>query len=217
MSLRTSSRPGTPGFAAGTAVPESPFGGTFPVDDDDDELMQPAQYIMRRDTSQKRYQDLHDEEWADVGASSARLARSRSASSMTAPDDEEYDLVEGSDDGERPLLPSPSSHSFPRHYRKFSEFMSSPAAGSRRSSLGSFERERKWGWSWSFLLGGRRRRLTVGLPSVQALREALSFGPGSTSPARRYRLGVWKTTLRDMWGIVWPAILSWCFIAWSLS
>ncbi|EAU91469.2 hypothetical protein CC1G_01958 [Coprinopsis cinerea okayama7 len=206
--FRASSRPGTPTLGGSLVVPESPFRGVS-VDEEDEDPMQPSQYsnsILRRESAQRRYHDDHDEEWSDVGG----MGRSASTSSMALKEEEDYDMVnnETSDDQQAPFLPAPSSHS--KHKRKFSEFISAPyIKGVKRGSTS----ER--GWSWSFELAGRRRRISLRPPDIAGLRNLVSLfeGPG----LHRKRQSLLAVTVVDYLSVSWPGVLTWCFIAWCLS
>ncbi|TFK23929.1 hypothetical protein FA15DRAFT_687684 [Coprinopsis marcescibilis] len=187
--LRASSRPGTPGL--GPTLPGSPFlyaGG--PLDDEDEDPMQPSQYaILRRETSQRRYED-HDEEWSDVG---------QAQSNRTSSNDEDgFDLVNKEDDSSgTSLLPITTNAAHQKHNRKFSEFISAPDAGKRGANAGR-------SWTFSPSMAGFKNLL--GLLGIKTSEESMHGRPG-----------VCASTAGDMLSVSWPAFITWCIIVWRLS
>ncbi|KAH6914339.1 hypothetical protein BKA70DRAFT_1421118 [Coprinopsis sp. MPI-PUGE-AT-0042] len=207
-SYRASSRPGTPSLAGSLAVPESPFAYAHPEDEEDP--MQPSQYMMRRDSAQRRYDD-HDEEWSDLGHG----GRSKDG------EDDEFDVVNEvvSDPAaaQEAILPTSSSQS-KKHRRTFSEFISAPNAGGKRGGGGGGALTSQQGWSWTFVVRGRRRRITLRVPNVAALQNLVSLFQSSGSGGFQKRgQSVWLNTLVDLVSVSWPAIVMWFFIVWCLS
>ena len=70
-------------------------------------------------------------------------------------------------------------------------------------------------WSWTFVLAGRRRRITLRVPgwnSLADVRELFDFSAGS-----RHRRGLlWSTTI-DGLNVFYPPLAVWCIIIWILS
>ncbi len=72
-------------------------------------------------------------------------------------------------------------------------------------------------WSWTFVMLGRRRRITFRAPELSwsAARELLMLvGPGGTPDGLSSRKGVLQSTLIDAISIVWPTALLWVALAW---
>ncbi|KAJ7188118.1 hypothetical protein C8R46DRAFT_1053710 [Mycena filopes] len=69
-------------------------------------------------------------------------------------------------------------------------------------------------WSWTFVFRGRRRRMTLSVPSWNSFRElATQLGPGGDGDMV-LRRGVALSTARDALGIFWPTILMWALCSW---
>lgn len=70
-------------------------------------------------------------------------------------------------------------------------------------------------WSWSFVLAGRRRRITLRVPgwnSLADVRELFDFSIGS-----RHRRGLLWSTIIDGLNVFYPPLAVWCIIIWILS
>lgn len=79
------------------------------------------------------------------------------------------------------------------------------------------KRPAKWTWSWTFVLLGRRRRVTLRLPEVSwsGLKElVVLLGAGGTSDSVASRKGLVKSTLIDGLSILWSTVLFWVFLTW---
>ncbi|OAX44101.1 hypothetical protein K503DRAFT_839588 [Rhizopogon vinicolor AM-OR11-026] len=81
-------------------------------------------------------------------------------------------------------------------------FLPSPSA--RRS-------HRRWSWSWNFMFGGRRRRMTIALPTWGELIKLVASG-NTTSRGKRRGL-VWKL-VSDSVSVALPAVVTWALIGW---
>ncbi|PFH50886.1 hypothetical protein AMATHDRAFT_143817 [Amanita thiersii Skay4041] len=69
-------------------------------------------------------------------------------------------------------------------------------------------------WSWSFVFRGRRRRLTLSIPSWEDLTSLFSECQDHSTHLRRR--GVLIATLFDTLSVLWPAVLVGMFIAWCM-
>ncbi|KAF7306181.1 Metallophos domain-containing protein [Mycena chlorophos] len=71
------------------------------------------------------------------------------------------------------------------------------------------------GWSWTFVFRGRRRRITLAMPTWSSVRElAALFAPGGDSDMLLRRQGVLWATVADAFGILWPTVVLWLVFAW---
>nr|GAT56281.1 predicted protein [Mycena chlorophos] len=71
------------------------------------------------------------------------------------------------------------------------------------------------GWSWTFVFRGRRRRITLAIPTWSSVRElATLFAPGGDSDMLLRRQGVLWATVADAFGILWPTVVLWLVFAW---
>lgn len=185
------SLPGSPAPSSPTAV-SIPMPFSEPGDDDyDDDVMYPTQYATRRDGHSLRPRE--DDDWLHVGHHNEK-------------DEPENGLRPRDHDPER-------STTSPRLQSQFilapDQFKSSSAKKGRFS------------WSYTFVFRGRRRRISVGIPSWNALHNLLDlFGLGSLSEShlgsRRHRLGVVMSVLLDTLSVFWPAMITWCIINWTI-
>ncbi|KIY67150.1 hypothetical protein CYLTODRAFT_444201 [Cylindrobasidium torrendii FP15055 ss-10] len=67
------------------------------------------------------------------------------------------------------------------------------------------------GWTWSFVLLGQRRRITLRLPDISwegAKELIVLLGAGHPAP----RKGVFQSTVIDVLSVAWPALLLWVFL-----
>ncbi|KAF5322281.1 hypothetical protein D9619_001903 [Psilocybe cf. subviscida] len=95
--------------------------------------------------------------------------------------------------------------------RSQSKFISAPS----RPKVSAPPRRSRWSWSYSFVIRGRRRRLTLGLPSSAALGNLLDLvGVGSMRSARLNRGGS-AGMIIDVVSVFWPATVAWIVINWS--
>lgn len=176
-------------------VPESPFGRA--VEDIEEDPMQPAQYAVFKDEP-KTYED-HDEEWSHVGRSGSPSGDGRDLEGGLPSD---YDFVNS--DSLQTLDSSATFHPSPLTSPKLpqAQFVPAPEALTRRTKKG--------GWSWSFVLGGRVRRVTVRAPSWAAVHNLVGLLTGMES---RRRGGVWRATGMDAVSMLWPPFLLWFILA----
>lgn len=69
-------------------------------------------------------------------------------------------------------------------------------------------------WSWTFTLGGSRRRIVLPRPGVvQPLVAFLWSGPRGGNEAQK-RIGVAKGVVRDLWEAAWAPLVLFAGIAW---
>ncbi|KAJ7268838.1 hypothetical protein B0H12DRAFT_1096918 [Mycena haematopus] len=83
-------------------------------------------------------------------------------------------------------------------------------AGNMKHSAG-----RRPEWSWTFVFRGRRRRMTVSVPTWDSVREfvgQLTYGADGDMVLRRRGI-VWTSAV-DGLGVLWPTILVWVLCAW---
>lgn len=117
-------------------------------------------------------------------------------------DEEEYDHVLHDQESAAQSLLTPSMHQ--------SEFISAPDYTRGPKVHG-------WSWSYTFVYRGRRRRVSVGLPSWNSLRNLLDlFGFGAESAGPKRRRGGLKEMPMDALSIFWPAIIVWLIINWTI-
>jgi hypothetical protein len=93
-----------------------------------------------------------------------------------------------------------------------SEFISAP--DHNRGSRGH-----GWSWSYTFVFQGRRRKVSVGLPSWNSLRNLVDlcgFGAGSNPVALKRRRGGLREMPMDILSVFWPAIIVWLIINWTI-
>ncbi|KAG0700738.1 Metallo-dependent phosphatase [Suillus ampliporus] len=73
------------------------------------------------------------------------------------------------------------------------------------------ERRWSWSWSWGFVFQGRRRRLTIALPTWCEMMK-LAASSDSTNKGKRRGL-VWKL-VGDSVSVALPAVVTWALIGW---
>lgn len=116
-------------------------------------------------------------------------------------DEEEYDVGHNGDEALQDLSLSPTQQSqFP------------PGLSAAKHSAVS--KHRSWSWSYTFVLKGRMRRISLSLPSWGALTNLLDFlglGPDTTITIRKRRHGVIALPMAGF-SILWPAMIVWVII-----
>ncbi|KAJ7072198.1 hypothetical protein C8F01DRAFT_1243274 [Mycena amicta] len=86
-----------------------------------------------------------------------------------------------------------------------------PAPGNPKLAVTSSS----WSRSWTFVFRGRRRRITMSVPSWSSVRELVTqLAPGGDSDMLLRRRGVFWATVVDTFGILWPTLLLWMIFAW---
>ncbi|CAK5281594.1 unnamed protein product [Mycena citricolor] len=74
---------------------------------------------------------------------------------------------------------------------------------------------RGWSWSSSFVLAGRRRRMTLSIPTWASFHDLASYlAPGADGDMLLRRKGIWWATVVDSFGIFMPALMIWAFALW---
>ncbi|KAJ7178332.1 hypothetical protein C8R43DRAFT_871393 [Mycena crocata] len=72
-----------------------------------------------------------------------------------------------------------------------------------------------WSRSWTFVFRGRRRRMTLSVPTWGSFRElAAQLAPGSDADMLLRRRGIGWSTVADGLGILWPTLIVWILCAW---
>ena len=234
--LVASSRPSTPGPSSPSTL-GVPMGGGLPFsdrnlggagmddDEDEDDTMYPAQYALRTSESQSRAVSSDGSRspgWAHVRTTSTSRHPNHQNQTHRRGDSEEedYDMVRDQEMGSFEF----SGTSSPRVQN---EFISAPGVGQSSSSSsagllsgGSSSRARKWSRSYTFVFRGRRRRITLGLPTSKSLQNLLQlFGFGLESPSlglRRNRGGSVMMFVVDMLSVFWPSVVVWVIINWTV-
>jgi len=182
------SLPGTPMPASPTSlVMTSSFSDSG--DPDDDDMMYPTQYALRRDDLTNRHRE--ENEWSHVKHHHGR-------------DEEDHDGVLQDQDSEAHTLLTSTMHQ--------SEFISAPVQMRGSRSHG-------WSWSYTFVFQGRRRKVSVGLPSWNSLRNVMELFGFGTEPMvvglTRRRRGLREMPM-DIISVFWPAIIVWLIINWTV-
>lgn len=97
-----------------------------------------------------------------------------------------------------------------------SEFISAPDHTRRLSSAKS----QKWVWTYTFMLGGRARRITLRLPSWTSLNNFFDlFGLSRPDPLGifpRRQKDRWMSVILDALNVFWPAATLWVIINWTM-
>lgn len=124
----------------------------------------------------------------------------------------------GESDEEEAMYPvySPHHQHFPDHELRNNEEWSS-----RHEDIGLQDGNAQWAsgpgwkpvtvsskavWSWTFVFRGRRRRMTLGIPSWEDLSTLCQVPQG--------RKGTVAITVIDLGTVMWPALLTWIVITW---
>ncbi|OBZ68209.1 hypothetical protein A0H81_11827 [Grifola frondosa] len=94
-----------------------------------------------------------------------------------------------------------------------SYFLRSPLLVSDPPPSGRNQRER---WSWSFVFGGRRRRVTIPALIPHPLRIRIDRDT-RTSAARSSGRAIVMELGLDVLSVAWPSVLLWCVLAWWIS
>lgn len=135
------------------------------------------------------------DEWSHIGTSHNR--------------DEDFEVVFDQEAAVSSIGTSSSSFSRPQ-----SKFISAPS----RPKVSALPKRSRWSWSYSFVVRGRRRRLTLGLPPFAAFNNLLDLvgvsAEGPLRSARRNRGGL-AGMIIDVVSIFWPATMAWVVINWS--
>ncbi|EIW82858.1 Metallo-dependent phosphatase [Coniophora puteana RWD-64-598 SS2] len=100
----------------------------------------------------------------------------------------------------------------------FEEEEAPPRRARSDSLFGSGRGAQKgWSWSWSFVLGGRRRRMTIKVPAVVLrvvwpLHRQLMVG--ESGALGRKRRGLLRRLAGDVLSVAWPAVAAWSVVGW---
>ncbi|KAF9565550.1 hypothetical protein CPC08DRAFT_683670 [Agrocybe pediades] len=164
------------------------------LEDEDEDTMYPAQYAVRRDSHSLRARD--EDDWSQVGHHDGT-------------EDNKFVVVHDQESG----LPNPVSTP-----RLHSQFISAPEHSSKHRRSSSIAKRRNYSWSYTFVFRGRRRRITLGLPSwnsIHNLLDLLGLNKPSLYGARSRQTGV-KAILLDALSVFWPSIIVWIIINWTI-
>lgn len=123
----------------------------------------------------------------------------------------------GESDEEEAMYPvySPHHHQFPNHeLRNNEEWSSRHEDGGLKDGIPQWASAPGWKpvtvskplWSWTFVFRGRRRRMTLAIPSWE------DFSMLFQVPQKRK--GIVLNTIMDLVTVLWPALLTWCIITW---
>ena len=98
--------------------------------------------------------------------------------------------------------------------RIHSEFITAPDHTRHLSSV----KKQKWSWSYTFMLGGRTRRITLRTPSWSSVHNFFDlFGFGGSDPiSPRRRRDRWMSVILDAFSVFWPAVIVWVIINWTI-
>ncbi|KAF7321819.1 Metallophos domain-containing protein [Mycena kentingensis (nom. inval.)] len=89
-----------------------------------------------------------------------------------------------------------------------------PAPGNPKLTLPSASSP-AWSWSWTFVLGGRRRRMTLSAPTWSSVRDLAGLlAPGGDSDMVLRRRGVLWATGMDVFAVLWSTVVVWVVFAW---
>ncbi|KDR75748.1 hypothetical protein GALMADRAFT_248420 [Galerina marginata CBS 339.88] len=176
----------------GTPMPSSPSSQivSLPYSDKEEEEEDDTLYPTQYAIRRDLHRPRDDDEWSQVEQSGR--------------DDEGFEMVHNQGGSVQQSVYSP---------RVQSQFISAPD----HSRLSHSVKRRGWSWSYAFVLRGRRRRISVGLPSWASIYNLLDLLGLSTeqSLAVRKRRGV-RGVLLDTLSVFWPAAVVWLIINWTI-
>ncbi|KAF8806470.1 hypothetical protein BYT27DRAFT_7191027 [Phlegmacium glaucopus] len=176
----------------GTPNPASPSSLVVPMsysdrDEDEEDTLYPTQYAARRDIHMQR----EDDDWSYAGRSK---------------EDEDYEMITDQEAGR--------GNSLGRQIH--SEFITAPDHARQPSSL----RRQKWSWSYTFTFKGRARRITLRLPSWTSVYNFFDLfglsGSDSMGISPRRRRDRWMSVILDALSVLWPAVIVWVIINWTI-
>lgn len=117
-------------------------------------------------------------------------------------DEEDYDMVHDSESMAQSVLLSPSHQP---------EFSCTPS----HSKHLTLPKSKAWNWSYTFVLRGRRRSISLSVPawsSLVNLLDFLGFSKETSFGGRRRQRSVPGAVL----SVLWPAIVVWIIINWTI-
>ena len=92
------------------------------------------------------------------------------------------------------------------------EFITPPGHARHLSSM-----RRQKGWSYTFMLGGQGRRITLRLPTWTSLHNLFDlFALSGSDLVPRRRRGRWMSVFLDGLSVFWPAAIVWVIINWTI-
>jgi hypothetical protein len=78
-------------------------------------------------------------------------------------------------------------------------------------------RKRRIGWSYTFMLGGRVRRISLHLPTWTSVHNFVDFfGLSGSDLVPRRRKDRWTSVILDGLSVFWPAAIVWGIINWTI-
>jgi len=97
-------------------------------------------------------------------------------------------------------------------HRIQSEFITTPDHTRHFSSL-----RKRIGWSHTFMLGGRVRRISLQLPTWTSVHNFVDFfGLSGSDPVPQRRKDRWMSVILDGLSVFWPAAIVWVIINWTI-
>jgi hypothetical protein len=190
------SRIRTPRTLSGTATmlvasqPGSPSPISSPLIipySDADEDEEDTLYPAQYAVRRDGHKQIEDGDWSHVG-------RSR--------EEETYEMICDQEARE--------GHSLERQIH--SEFITAPDHARHLSSVRKQNR-----WSYTFMLGGRARRITLRLPTWTAVHNLVDlFGLSGSDLIPRRRRDRWTSVIQDALSVFWPAAIVWVIINWTI-
>jgi ethanolamine phosphate phosphodiesterase len=97
-------------------------------------------------------------------------------------------------------------------HRIHSEFITAPDHARHLSFM-----KRQKGWSYTFMLGGQARRITLRLPTWTSLHNLFDlFGLSGSDLVPRRRRNSWMLVILDGLSVFWPAAIVWVIINWTI-
>lgn len=209
---------------------------------DEEDPMQPAQYAtvdVRRDMAIGSRYDAHDHDqdeedgWSDIGRSGLVGISGYGADDDDDDEDEYFARVEAG--GLSTSRSSSAANLLSLSPPAVSDLGMS--GSTQMSSLPAFQSPLRWKefgggggedrggsatmlrrplFSYSFVLGGRMRRITIRRPTLGALSDLVELLKG-TSGGRRKRGNVFWATAADVFSVAWGPLCVWWMIIWFIS
>ena len=154
---------------------------------DPDEDEEDTLYPAQYAVRRDGHKQREDDDWSHIG-------RSR--------EEETYEMISDQEAG-RGNSSGPQVHP---------EFITAPDHTQHLSSV-----RRHNGWSYTFMLGGRARRIVLRLPTWNAVQNLVDlFGLSGSDFVPGRRRDRWMSVILDGLSVFWPAAIVWMIINWTL-